>query len=46
MPSCLRADGATGLDYYHSRYYCPAGAQFASADTKGASPATAITLRD
>jgi RHS repeat-associated protein len=36
MPSCLRADGATGLDCYHARSYDPAGAQFASADTAGA----------
>ena len=28
-----RADSATGLDYYHARYYDPAAGQFASADT-------------
>ena len=28
-----RADSATGLDYYHARYYDPAAGQFTSADT-------------
>jgi RHS repeat-associated protein len=28
-----RADSATGLDYYHARYYDPVAGQFASADT-------------
>lgn len=31
-----RADGATGLDYYHARYYDPVAGQFASADTVAA----------
>ena len=28
-----RADSATGLDYYHARYYDPVAGQFVSADT-------------
>lgn len=28
-----RADGTTGLDYYHARYYDPVAGQFGSADT-------------
>jgi hypothetical protein len=36
---------AMGLDYYQACYYDPAGAQFASADTKGAAGQPALAIR-